>query len=101
MPEHGDRHQEEPLASPPPRAEESTPEPKGSIVVRAFDATFRFLSSLKLAVICLATLAATLAYGTKFNSDYGLTAANEYIYLTKGFALLMAFLGHQYPLARR
>ena len=61
--------------------------------MRAFDAIFRFLASLKLAVICLATLAATLAYGTKFNSDYGLTAANEYIYQTRGFALLLAFLG--------
>src|SRR5436305_5046309 len=80
-------------APPPPGAERSTNEPAGSFVVRAFDAIFRFLSSLKLAVICLASLAATLAYGTKFNSDYGLTAANEYIYQTKGFALLMAFLG--------
>ncbi|WP_435006275.1 cytochrome c biogenesis protein ResB [Tundrisphaera lichenicola] len=48
---------------------------------------------MKLAVICLATLAATLAFGTKFNSDYGMNAANEYIYQTRGFALLMAFLG--------
>ena len=63
------------------------------MVVRAFDAAFRFLSSLKLAVFCLASLAATLAFGTKFNSDYGMNAANEYIYQTRGFALLMAFLG--------
>jgi len=67
--------------------------PKSPLVLRVFDSVFRFLASLKLAVICLATLAGTLAYGTKFNSDYGLNAANDYIYQTKGFALLMAFLG--------
>ncbi len=65
---------------------------RAPLLRRAFDSAFRFLASLKLAVICLATLAGTLAYGTKFNSAYGLNAANEYIYQTKGFALLLAFL---------
>jgi hypothetical protein len=79
----------------PARADEAKGEPKagGSLVVRAFDAVFRFLASLKLAVICLATLSATLAFGTWFNSAHGLTAANEWIYSTKWFALLLAFLG--------
>ncbi len=58
-----------------------------------FDMIFRFLASLKLAVICLGLLSLTLAVATKFNSAYGMNAANEYIYQTKGFALLMAFLG--------
>ena len=80
---------------PPKKADEAkaTPKPGGSLVVRAFDAVFRFLSSVKLAVICLATLAGTLAYGTWFNSSYGQVAVNEYVYNTKGFALLLAFLG--------
>ena len=43
-------------------------------------------------MICLASLAATLAYGTWFNSAHGMSAASEYIYQTKWFALLLAFL---------
>jgi len=62
-------------------------------LLRLFDMIFRFLASLKLAVICLGTLSATLAVGTWFNSRFGQNAVNEYIYQTKGFALLMAFLG--------
>jgi len=62
-------------------------------MVRGFDAIFRFLASLKLAVICLTALAATLAYGTWFNSAHGMAAANEWIYSAKWFALLLAFLG--------
>ena len=60
--------------------------------LRLCDSAFRFLASLKLAVICLAALSATLAYATKFNTDYGQNAANDYIYQSKGFALLLAFL---------
>ena len=41
-------------APPPPRSEGSTPESRSSVVVRAFDAAFRFFASLKLAVFCLA-----------------------------------------------
>ena len=80
---------------PPPRADESSGESKsvGSMIARAFDATFRFLASLKLAVICLATLAGTLAYGTWFNSAHGMSAATEWIYSARWFALLLAFLG--------
>ena len=80
---------------PPPRAKASKaqPKPSASIVVRAFDATFRFLASLKLAVLCLSSLAATLAYGTWFNSSYGMAAATEWVYSARWFALLLAFLG--------
>ncbi len=84
-----------PPPPPPRKVDEPKTAPKsgGSLVVRAFDAVFRFLASVKLAVICLGTLAATLAYGTWFNSSYGQVAVNDYVYNTKGFALLLAFLG--------
>jgi len=62
-------------------------------IVQACEAIYRFLASLKLAVISLATLAATLAYATFFESWYGGSAAQEWIYRTRGFALLLAFLG--------
>jgi hypothetical protein len=80
---------------PPPRdtAIQEASKPVGNLIVRGFDATFRSLASLKLAVICLATLAGTLAYGTWFNSAYGMSAATEWIYSTRWFALLLAFLG--------
>lgn len=61
--------------------------------LRVVDAIYRFLASLKLAVFSLATLAAVLAYATFFESWYGPSAVQEWIYQTKGFALLLAFLG--------
>ena len=82
-------------APPPPTLvdpEKAEPKPAGSLIFRAFDATFRFLASLKLAVICLASLAAALAYGTWFNSAHGMSAATEWIYSARWFALLLAFL---------
>jgi len=57
------------------------------------DAVYRFLASLKLAVLCLAGLSAVLAYATFFESWYGTSAVQEWIYQTRGFALLLAFLG--------
>ncbi len=57
------------------------------------DAIYRFLASLKLAVFSLGTLAAVLAYATFFESWYGAAAVQEWIYRTKGFAILLAFLG--------
>jgi ResB-like family len=84
-----------PTPPPPPKRDGEVKEgskPEGSLVIRAFDAIFRFLASVKLAVFCLGTLAATLAFGTKFNSDHGMAAAGEYIYQTRWFALLLAFL---------
>jgi hypothetical protein len=83
-------------ATPPPPLAEASPEgPKSAawLVVRAFDAIFRFLASVKLAVICLASLAAALAYGTWFNSAHGMSAATDWIYSARWFALLLAFLG--------
>ncbi len=62
-------------------------------VLRLCDAIYRFLASLKLAVFSLGTLAAVLAYATFFESWYGTAAVQEWVYRTKGFALLLVFLG--------
>src|SRR5689334_1221992 len=62
-------------------------------VLRIIDATYRFLASLKLAVISLGALAADLAYATFFESWYGTAAVQEWIYRSKAFAILLAFLG--------
>lgn len=62
-------------------------------LLRVVDAIYRFLASLKLAVISLSTLAAVLAYATFFESWYGMAAVQEWIYRSKAFALLLAFLG--------
>ena len=48
---------------------------------------YRFLASLKLAVISISTLAATLAYATFFESKYGGGAVQEWIYRSPGFAI--------------
>jgi hypothetical protein len=61
--------------------------------IRALDAVYRFLASLKLAVILLTTLAAVLAYATFYESYEGTPAVQEHVYRSKGFALLMALLG--------
>jgi hypothetical protein len=62
-------------------------------VLRTCDAIYRFLASLKLAVISLATLAGVLAYATFFEKWYGTAAVQEWVYRSKGFAILLAFLG--------
>ena len=62
-------------------------------LARGVDAVYRFLASVKLAVLSIASLAATLAYATFFEKDYGTAAVNEYIYRGPGFAILLAFLG--------
>src|SRR5438132_4746109 len=76
----------------PPPAPSSRPT-STPLALRLFDATYRFLASLKLAVFSLATLAAVLAYATFFESWYGASAVQEWIYQTRGFAILLAFLG--------
>lgn len=63
-----------------------------SLLLRPFDAVYRFFASLKLAVITLSTLAAVLAYATFFEKWYGTAAVQEWIYQTMGFAILLAFL---------
>src|SRR5262245_28173096 len=76
------------------RRREQVPSPPHlNRVATAFDVIYRFLASLKLAVISISTLAATLAYATVFESKYGGGAAQEWIYRSPGFAILLAFLG--------
>ena len=58
----------------------------------AVDAIYRFLASLKLAVISLSSLAASLAFATWFESTYGTTAVQDYVYRSTWFAVLLAFL---------
>lgn len=80
-----------PQASAPPETE-----PRASVggsILRGFDAVYHFLASVKLAVISLGTLASVLAYATFFEKWYGTAAVQEWIYRTKGFAILLAFLG--------
>src|SRR4051812_34215156 len=82
-------------SSPSPRAEGQEPATRtipGRFLLGC-DAIYRFLASLKLAVFSLSTLAAVLAYATFFESWYGMAAVQEWIYRSKGFALLLAFLG--------
>ena len=74
----------------PERGETSSPP---ALLFRVFDAVYRFLASLKLAVITLSALAAALAYATVFERNHGTPAAQEYVYQTRGFAILLAFLG--------
>jgi len=59
----------------------------------AVESVYRFLASLKLAVLSLGTLAAVLSYATFFEKWYGTAAVQEWIYQSKGFAVLLAFLG--------
>ncbi|WZO99535.1 cytochrome c biogenesis protein ResB [Isosphaeraceae bacterium EP7] len=58
----------------------------------ACDAIYRFLASLKLAVISLSSLSAVLAYATFYESWHGTAAVQEQIYQSAGFAVLLAFL---------
>ena len=83
-----------PSSSPPPARAAHTPSPSlVDRIVNGVDALYRFLASLKLAVISLGTLVATLSYATFFDSWYGSVAAREYIYRAPCFAILLAFLG--------
>ena len=82
----------------PANSSKATDAPAGFAAVLAFlyasvDRTYRFLASLKLAVITLSSLAAVLAYATFFNAAYGTAAVDEWIYKSKEFAVLLAFLG--------
>jgi hypothetical protein len=83
-----------PTSPGPQRQPERTPAP--SLVdrlVRGVDAIYRFLASLKLAVISLLFLGATLGYATLFESWYGTAAAQEWIYKSPAFVIVLAFLG--------
>jgi hypothetical protein len=84
------------LPTPNPSPSRTEHVPTRSLVdrlVHGIDAIYRFLASVKLAVITLGTLVVTLAYATVFDSEHGSGAAAEYIYRSPGFAILLAFLG--------
>ncbi len=79
---------------PPKTTPAPPPEPKQEHwILRGIDGIYRFLASLKLAVMLLTLLAFTLGYATFFESWYGTDAVQKYIYRSKGFALLLAMLG--------
>jgi hypothetical protein len=83
-----------PPSSPRPTGPERQPSPAlVDRLVRGVDAIYRFLASVKLAVISLSLLAGTLAYATFFEKWYGTGAVNEYIYRGPYFAILLGFLG--------
>lgn len=75
------------------KSENAAGESGGSKLGHALDAIFRFLSSLKLAVISLSTLAGVLAYATFYEKWHGTAAVQDEIYKHPGFAILLAFLG--------
>ena len=77
--------QGQPKHGPPP--EELGP------VGRVFWSVYRFLASLKLAVVCLLSLSVVLAYATSFESEYGAKASHQVIYQSWWFGILLAFLG--------
>src|SRR6516165_6533679 len=84
-------------ASVPPASARS--DPKSSLpgkplngFLRAIDAVYHFLASLKLAVISISSLALALALGTFFERSYGTSAAQDYVYQSTWFAFLLAFL---------
>lgn len=70
----------------------SSAAPSGGYFFRAVDAIYRFLASLKLAVITLSSLASVLALATVFESGYGTSAVQQYIYRSPLFILLLTFL---------
>jgi hypothetical protein len=78
---------------PPPSIPEAAP---ARVPVKERDGFFydvyRFLASLKLAVIGLSSLAALLAYATFFESWYGTEAAREYVYRSPIFYMVNVFL---------
>ncbi|AMV38545.1 cytochrome c biogenesis protein ResB [Planctomyces sp. SH-PL62] len=89
MRHHGDGHQKAPRPRP------SAPSPGRSIggrILGAIDAIYKFLASLKLAVLSLSSLAAALAFATWFESTYGTRAVQSFVYKSAGFAVLLAFL---------
>lgn len=67
-------------------------DPSAPLSLRAVMAVYRFLASVKLAVICLLLLALSLAYATWFEKRYGSVAVQQYIYEGTWFSVLLAFL---------
>ena len=64
----------------------------GGRILAAIDEIYKFLASLKLAVLSISGLAAALAFATWFESTYGTKAVQAFVYKSAGFALLLGFL---------
>jgi hypothetical protein len=62
-------------------------------ILRAFNAIYRFLASLKLAIFSLSTLVVVLTIGMFYERSYGNAALQQYFYRTWWFGLLLAMLG--------
>lgn len=67
-------------------------DPSAPLPLRAVMAVYRFLASVKLAVISILSLAGTLAYATWFEKRYGSMAVQQYVYEGVWFSILLAFL---------
>lgn len=79
----------------PSSASPATPEGGRSVwgrILAAIDELYRFLASLKLAVLSLSSLALALAFATWFESTYGTKAVQAFVYQSAWFSLLLAFL---------
>jgi hypothetical protein len=63
------------------------------VLARSAKATFRFLASLKLAVLLLLILAAVLAWATILETNYSAAHARWYVYESGWFIGLLALLG--------
>ncbi len=63
------------------------------LLLKIFRALFRFLSSLKLAVVTLLSLATVLAVGTVLESIHDTATAQYYVYHTFWFSCILGFLG--------
>lgn len=82
-------------SNPPPAKTPNRPPQTATFFDRIFnvvEGVYRFLASLKLAVITLSSLAASLAFATWLESSYGTTTAQDFVYRSTWFAVLLAFL---------
>jgi len=64
----------------------------GGLLLGGANAIYRFLASLKLAVISLSSLAAYLAFATWFEANHGTQAVQEFVYRSAWFSLVLALL---------
>jgi hypothetical protein len=67
-------------------------DPSAPWPIRALMAVYRFLASVKLAVLSIAGLAGSLAYATWFEKRYGSDAVRVCVYEGPWFSILLAFL---------
>src|SRR5438309_11962783 len=75
-----------------PRPSAPAPGPTTAPIRHTLGALYRFLASVKLAVVSLLSLAAVLAYGTFFEAWHGTVAAQEWVYRSPWFALVLLML---------